>query len=157
MRRRTSDWAAKNRPRVKELQEKFRRGEKYAALVKKGAPSRAEYKRRRRATDVAFALNDRISAQINGFLHKGKGGLRTSELVGYSMDELKSHLERQFTKGMSWDNMGEWHIDHIVPLASFKITGPEDPELRRAWSLTNLRPLYADENRSKRDKRTHLI
>ena len=90
-------------------------------------------------------------------LRGGKGGRRTEKLVGYSMDELRVHLERQFAKGMSWENMGEWHIDHIVPLVSFAITGPDDPELRRAWSLTNLRPLWASANLSKHDKRETLL
>ncbi|THD06128.1 hypothetical protein B1991_14390 [Rhodanobacter lindaniclasticus] len=81
----------------------------------------------------------------------------TFELIGYSVDELRSHLERQFLKGMSWGNMGAWHVDHIVPVSSFTITGPDDPELRRAWALPNLRPLWAADNIAKRDKRVTLL
>ena len=53
--------------------------------------------------------------------------------------------------------MGEWHIDHIVPLASFVIAGPDDPELRRAWALTNLRPLWAKDNMRKGAKVETLL
>lgn len=78
-------------------------------------------------------------------------------MLGYSQQELAEHLERQFSKGMGWANMGKWHIDHIVPLASFDITGPECPEFKAAWALTNLRPLWAEDNLRKRAKRTHLL
>lgn len=116
--------------------------------------------RRRAATyrgTVAGNLKNRIASRIYAVLKSGKGGSRTEAIVGYSMDELRVHLERQFLRGMSWENMGEWHIDHIIPLASFTITGPDDPELRRAWSLPNLRPLWAAENIAKRDKRVTLL
>jgi hypothetical protein len=58
---------------------------------------------------------------------------------------------------MSWENYGDWHIDHIVPLSSFTFTGVDDPEIRIAWALSNLRPIWAKENIKKRDKRLFLI
>lgn len=115
------------------------------------------YQRRRRAVDVEWKLRSRLSAQLNYCLKTGKGGKTTESIVGYSIHELREHLERQFTDGMTWENMGEWHIDHIVPLASFIITGMDDPELRRAWSLPNLRPLWAADNIAKSDKRVTLL
>lgn len=120
-------------------------------------PATAAYARRRRATDPAYALRGRISAQLRSCLSAGKGSKTTEALLGYSFATLRHHLARQFTKGMSWENMGEWHIDHIIPLASFTITGADDPELRRAWSLPNLRPLWAADNIAKRDKRVTLL
>lgn len=77
--------------------------------------------------------------------------------MGWTIAELRAHLERQFTKGMGWHNMGEWHIDHIVPISVFAISGPGDPEIRRAWALPNLRPLWAGENIKKNDKRLFLL
>jgi Zn ribbon nucleic-acid-binding protein len=75
---------------------------------------------------------------------KGKGG---RELLGCSVLECRKHLERQFWPGMSWDNYGEWHVDHIRPCASF-----EDPADPRCWHFTNLQPLWAAENLAKSDK-----
>ena len=49
---------------------------------------------------------------------------QTFSLVDYTKYELKEHLESQFTDGMSWENMGEWHIDHIKPCASFDLICP---------------------------------
>jgi hypothetical protein len=102
--------------------------------------------RRRRVERIDVRLRSRISSQFRYCLGTGKGGAATESLLGYSIHDLRVHLERQFLPGMDWRNMGEWHIDHIVPLASFTITGPDDPELRRAWALTNLRPLWAADN-----------
>ncbi len=119
-------------------------------------PRRAAAERERRKNPI-HALHGRVSASIRIFLSQGKGGRKTEDLLGYSMRELAGHLEKQFQRGMSWDNMGEWHIDHILPLSSFDITGADDPDFRVAWAITNLRPLWAEENLSKQNKRLHLV
>lgn len=86
-----------------------------------------------------------------------KNGRQWQSLVGYSVDDLKRHLERQFTKGMTWGTFGDWHIDHRRPLASFSFDGPEDPEFKAAWALTNLQPLWAPDNIAKRARLTCLL
>lgn len=67
-------------------------------------------------------------------------------LLGYSSEDLKEHLSLKFQDGMSWSNYGSggWHIDHIKPLASFDLKDPQD--FRRAWSLSNLQPLWEADN-----------
>jgi hypothetical protein len=71
----------------------------------------------------------------------------TEELVGCSANELKAHLESQFKPGMSWDNYGKWHVDHIKPCASFDLT--QEEEQRKCFHFTNLQPLWEYENLSK--------
>jgi hypothetical protein len=112
---------------------------------------------RKRMTRPEVKVSNRVRVQMHKLLRGGKGGRRWEELVGYSKEMLKVHLEKQFTKGMCWENMGEWHIDHIVPLSSFNFSTPEDPDFRRAWALTNLRPLWASENIAKHARRTLLL
>jgi hypothetical protein len=68
----------------------------------------------------------------------------TCELVGYTRDELICHIENLFVDGMSWDNYGEWHIDHIKPMSLFFKEGINDPSIINA--LTNLQPLWALDN-----------
>ena len=63
----------------------------------------------------------------------------TIELLGYSADDLKQHLSCLFTDGMSWENYGEWHIDHIRPLSDFQ----PDTLASECCSLNNLQPLWA--------------
>lgn len=68
--------------------------------------------------------------------------------MGEELDVVRNHLENQFTDGMSWDNMGKWHIDHITPLSSAKT--PE--ELKSLCHYLNLQPLWAFDNLSKGDR-----
>lgn len=107
----------------------------------------AKYQRQKKSPE--WVIGRRVRIALWRTLKGGKCGLKWFQMVGYSPAELASHLERQFLKGMSWENMGQWHIDHIVPLASFVISGATDPELKRAWALSNLRPLWAKQNMSK--------
>lgn len=101
---------------------------------------------RRQGTDAAYRLNRSIKAAINISLNGGKAGRKWSSLVGYDRERLMAHLERQFLAGMTWDNYGEWHVDHIVPLSAHRITDAESDEFKAAWSLTNLRPMWAGDN-----------
>jgi len=70
-----------------------------------------------------------------------KKSQKTLELVGCSPEQLKKHLEVQFTEDMSWNNHGEWHIDHIIPVTSFDFTIKEEQE--KCFYYTNLQPLWA--------------
>lgn len=80
-------------------------------------------------------------------------------MLGYTMADLKRHIERQFVRGMNWQNYGRggWHIDHITPVSHFKIVEAGDAEFRACWALANLRPLWEPLNNAKKNKRTHLI
>ncbi len=69
----------------------------------------------------------------------------TIDELGYSALELKEHLENLFAEGMSWKNYGEWHIDHIKPLSKFDKETPSNV----VNSLSNLQPLWANDNLSK--------
>ena len=75
---------------------------------------------------------------------------RTMKLIGCSWKDLKKHLENQFVNGMSWDNYGEWHIDHIIPCASFDLSDPN--QQRICFNFRNLQPLWAKDNLSKGSK-----
>jgi len=91
-------------------------------------------------------LRSRLSKAIkNNF----KSGSAVRDL-GCSIEELKRHLESQFTEGMGWDNYGKWHIDHIKPLSSFNLTKAE--ELKKACHFSNLQPLWAKDNLKKGNK-----
>ena len=97
----------------------------------------------------------RISRNIRRGIYKsfrtGYGG-SWEKTVGYTILELKEHLEKQFVDGMSWDNYGEWHIDHIKPISSFNFENVKDPAFKRYWALNNLQPLWAKDNWNKRKK-----
>lgn len=108
--------------------------------------------RRKRHSDPGFRLHCNISRVISIGLNGQKAGRKWQSLVGYTLDDLRCHLERQFVKGMTWRNYGEWHVDHIRPRSSFQFTSADDAEFKACWALTNLQPLWAPDNLSKRDK-----
>lgn len=115
-----------------------------------------ETKRDRYANDPIYAMKTNARSRIGrAFKAMGFSKLSSaSRLLGCSWIELKTHIERQFLKGMTWQNRGsEWHLDHIVPLALAKT----EEEIKSLCHFTNLRPLWAIENLKKNAKRTHLI
>jgi hypothetical protein len=75
----------------------------------------------------------------------------TLELLGCtSIDMVRKYIEKQFTEGMSWDNYGKWHIDHIKPISKFNLLDPNQQKL--AFHYTNLQPLWAVDNLRKGDR-----
>lgn len=108
---------------------------------------RREWERLRVATDVNFRLRRRLRARVHSAL-KASGGAKkaaaTMDLIGCSAENLRAHIERQFRPGMSWGNVGRWHIDHIRPCASFDLTDPA--QQRACFHYTNLQPLWAADN-----------
>lgn len=70
--------------------------------------------------------------------------------MGCSIEELKSHIEKQFTPRMSWENRKSFHIDHYVPIAAFDLRDEEERKLAFNWQ--NLRPLDPIANKEKSDK-----
>ncbi|MFH2074904.1 MAG: hypothetical protein ABIJ57_06085 [Pseudomonadota bacterium] len=92
-----------------------------------------------------------MSVRVNESLRKGtKAHQSWMNLVGYTVDQLKQHLEKLFKPGMTWENYGTaWHIDHKIPVAAFNFKRPDDIDFRLCWSLKNLQPLEASKNHSK--------
>lgn len=95
---------------------------------------------------IKRALRARVSQAVKNKAQKAAG---TSELVGCSIAQLIRHLEIQFQPGMTWDNYGDWHIDHIRPCASFDFSNPEHQ--RACFHYSNLQPLWARDNLTKGD------
>ncbi|NZD50515.1 HNH endonuclease signature motif containing protein [Rhizobium leguminosarum] len=109
----------------------------------------------RRRKSFKIRLEESVSTYMRrGLLGISVGNKRTFEVLGYSSEQLKHHLEKQFVEGMCWSNWGirGWHIDHIIPLSAFNYEKPDDADFKIAWALKNLRPLWFDENIRKSDK-----
>jgi hypothetical protein len=76
---------------------------------------------------------------------------RTLDLIGCSIVGLRTYLQSKFKSGMSWENYGQWHIDHIRPCSSFDLRTKE--QQKQCFHFSNLQPLWAMENFLKGDKR----
>ena len=109
------------------------------------------YERKRRAEDPKYRLAARTRTAVWTCLKERDVAKyrSTFQLLGYTIEELMAHLEKQFTEGMTWENYGEWHVDHIRPMSSFKFESPEDSEFKECWKLENLQPLWWPDNLSK--------
>tara|TARA_R110002073_G_scaffold135637_1_gene283912 strand:+ start:947 stop:1540 length:594 start_codon:yes stop_codon:yes gene_type:complete len=97
---------------------------------------------------IAQCLRSRIGKAI-----KSSGGSKahkTMRLLGCTIDYVRHYLEAQFAEGMTWDNHGGWHIDHIKPCAAFDLTN--DKQQLECFNYTNLQPLWASDNMSKGSK-----
>jgi len=131
-----------NKDKVKAKQKAYREANK----DKRNAYAR-DYARERRKTDPLFKMKHNLRCRTC-LAFKDKGYSKTSktqEILGADWEVVEAHIEKQFTKGMSWDNQGDWHIDHIMPLASANTI----EETIRLCHYTNLQPLWALDNLEK--------
>lgn len=152
---------------TREIIKRLRAVYKPKQSVKYPGMTAAEIYRHRYRNDPEFNLKERLRAHHRRMNRRGyrvgdmfrtaikrDGRTPTAEaFAGYSVEDLKKHLEKQFTKGMNWQRFmsGEIHIDHIIPLSSFDRTNED--EVKAAWHLSNLRPLWAGDNKRKAAKR----
>lgn len=117
-----------------------------------------EYYRTRGRQDPVFKVQRAARSMLAKVLARTnrRKDAKCVEILGYTGKQLKEHLERQFTAGMSWDVFGEQiHIDHIIPVAEMLRAGITDPAVINA--LTNLRPMWAKDNIRKSDQVLTLL
>jgi transketolase len=142
----------KNPEKIKELRERFytnnpHKRKEYRENYK---PRKHEQRKERRESDPIFTLINNVRSRLYKYLTKldiTKKN-KTFDIVGCNPLQLKEHLEKQFVDGMTWENKGDWHIDHIIPLSSAKT----EDELYKLCHYTNLQPLWAIENIKKGKK-----
>ena len=135
--KRAKDWSKNNHNKKKKIALKWANN-KYP-----------EYKK-----DINYVLNNRISCIVRKDLGKNKAGKSWKTILCFTLEELKKHLEKQFTQDMSWKKFlnGGIHIDHIKPRRLFNFISYKDKEFKECWSLKNLQPLWASDNYSKGGK-----
>lgn len=114
-----------------------------------------EQRKLRMANDDLYAIKERVRCLIKESIKKMNfsKNSKTSEILGCSKDEFKTHVEKQFLNGMTWKNRNEWHLDHIVPISTAKT----QEDIIRLNHFTNLRPLWSKENLSKSNKQIFLL
>lgn len=143
-------WYSKNSARVAETSKAWR--EKNAEKYREASNKR---EKERRASDPIFAIKKWARYTVAHALRRS-GYAKESpafHVVGCSATRLRQHIERQFLKGMNWENRDQWHIDHIIPLSTAKT----EEDVIRLNHYTNLRPLWAKDNLEKSDKVLYLI
>lgn len=111
-----------------------------------------KYQNERRKQDPAYKIERNMRCRLYHALKKdgAKKSDTTMKLVGCTPNFLKGYIEAKFTDGMTWDNYGDFHIDHIRPCASFNLLNEE--EQRICFHYKNLQPLWGHDNLIKGSK-----
>lgn len=109
----------------------------------------ADYVKKRRDENPLVALSHNIRVRVTEAFSRGNYLKRskTQAYLGMSYPEVKEYLESLFDEDMTWENYGEWHVDHIIPLSSAET----EAEMLALAYYKNLQPLWAVENLSKND------
>jgi hypothetical protein len=144
-----SDWQKDNRDRLNDYHQKWREKN-----IDKHREYKRKYEKHRKDTDPLYKLISNFRTAIYQVLKESnveKNG-HYFDILGYTPEELINHLEKQFTEGMTWENYGEFHIDHKLPISSFNIKEIGDEEFMKCWSLDNLQPMWGEENIRKSNK-----
>jgi hypothetical protein len=167
----TNEYNKKNRERLNEKSRENRAndptiGEKQRAKHKERMENDPEYAEKIREKNresqrrwkeninnrVIHNLRTRLTEYASGKRtdYRNKYTSKTRDFLGCSIEEFRKHLEENWKKGMSWENYGEWHVDHIRPVKSFDMT--DEAQQRECFHWTNLQPLWAMDNFRKSSK-----
>ena len=136
-------WAEQNKEHLKEYLKEYR--EKNTEKIKK---TKRDYERNRKASDPLYKLISNFRTAIYQVLKESNVDKNKHyfDILQYTPESLINHLESQFENNMNWDNYGEWHVDHKLPITSFNIEEMGDEEFMRCWSLENLQPMWGTDN-----------
>jgi len=116
-----------------------------------GGGSICEHNKKRRRCQICDPqghLASIVRNRIKSALHSDKEK-HSIEYLGCSIQHFREHIEKQFVEGMTWDNYGEWHIDHIIPL---KYENPTIEETIERLHWENTQPLWATDNIAKSNR-----
>ena len=166
--KRLKQYRIDNKEKIKEEARRYREGNreeirKRQVNFKKRHEKRLLEQGRIRGKELRKNPIYRINKNMSGGIGRSlkinklsKNRRHWEDIVGYTIQELKEHLEKLFKIGMSWNNYGQngWHVDHIIPVSFFKFKSTDDVEFKMCWSLHNLQPLWEKDNLEKIDKMT---
>jgi hypothetical protein len=143
------NWSEKNREHLTEYHKKWRTDN-----IDKWRKTKRVYEKNRKASDPLYKLISNFRTAIYQVLKESnvEKNRHYFDILQYTPEELIIHLESQFKDTMSWDNYGEWHVDHKLPITSFNIEEMGDKEFMKCWALENLQPMWGDENIRKSNK-----
>jgi predicted transcriptional regulator len=142
-------WAEQNKEHLNKYIKEYR--EKNIDKIRK---TKRDYQQHLRDTDPTYKLISYFRTAIYQVLKESnvEKNKHYFDVLQYTPKQLIEHLELQFTDGMTWDNYGEWHVDHIKPISSFNIIEMGDNEFMKCWCLNNLQPMWGEENIRKSNK-----
>lgn len=124
--------------------------EKYREETRQWRLNNPCYKKNRWENDMNFRILENMRGRVYKALKNNTKSKATIDLIGCTVEQLKQHLENLFSEGMTWDNYGEWHVDHKKPCSLFDFT--LESEQKECFNFNNLQPLWAKDNLIKSNK-----
>jgi hypothetical protein len=142
-------WSEQNKEHLSKYLKEYR--EKNIDNIRK---TKRDYERNRKARDPLYKLISNFRTAIYQVLKESnvEKNKHYFDILQYTPEQLITHLELKFKDTMTWDNYGEWHVDHKLPITHFNIQEMGDSEFMKCWSLDNLQPMWGDENIKKSNK-----
>ena len=107
----------------------------------------AQARKDRLEQDPNFRLSVRLRSRIGNAVKQGNKAGSAIKDLGCSISTFRLYIENQFEDGMTWDNYGDWHLDHVMPLAYYDLT--DRGEFQTATHYLNYQPLWARDNLTK--------
>ncbi len=135
------EWAKRNISRVKAARRKW---------LKKNPNYQLNWVLNKRRNDAGFRILCALRRRLYDAKLRKSWSKNSTQLLGCSLEDFRIYLESKFEPEMSWNNYGDWHIDHIVPCALFDLT--REDHRKRCFHFSNLQPMFAIENQKKAAK-----
>lgn len=134
------EWRNRNKDKIKTHKQKMR-----SIYRERYRKRKTVYELNKRKNDISYRILHNMGSRLNSALkYPFKYGEKIEPLIGCSIFHLIGYFENMFQVGMTWENYGRWHIDHIKPCASFDLIKKD--ERRKCFHYTNLQPLWASDN-----------
>ena len=149
MSNKSKTWYEQNKEHRKEYLKEYRENN-----VDKIKQIKRDYERNRKARDPLYKLISNFRTAIYQVLKESnvEKNKHYFDILQYTPEQLILHLENKFTDKMSWDNYGDWHVDHKLPITNYNIQEMGDSEFMKCWSLDNLQPMWGVDNIKKSNK-----
>jgi len=149
MSNKSKTWYEQNKEHRKEYIKEYHKNN-----IDKIRKTKRDYERNRKARDPLYKLISNFRTAIYQVLKESnvEKNKHYFDILQYTPEQLITHLENKFTDKMSWDNYGDWHVDHKLPITHFNISEMGDSEFMKCWALDNLQPMWGDENIKKSNK-----
>jgi len=142
-------WSEKNRDHLNNYHKEWREKN-----INKHRENKRNYEKNRKSNDPLYKLISNFRTAIYQVLKENnvKKNGHYFDILKYTPEQLIEHLEKQFSDEMTWDNYGDWHVDHKHPISLYNIKEIGDNEFMKCWSLDNLQPMWGVDNIKKSNK-----
>jgi hypothetical protein len=144
----TKQYYQENKEKIKKFyKQHYKENKQYYKQYNQKSKERInKYLKQKRQTDSIFKFKSNVRSLISSSFKRGTNQFsktaKTEIILGCTIEEFRTYIESKFKIGMSFENHGEWHLDHIYPISLAK----SEEEVIKLNHYTNFQPLWAEDN-----------